>query len=133
MLETIRLKILKRLIGKLSIIANVTVYADGKVLTGNGLAHNVLFTNDEPNMDIVRGIHCNRLMNLRYTHFVESQCTFVGRTFYLHNKDGDDASDGLSWLTAKKTIDTIEQIVRPGDTVVLGPGQFAGTISASGG
>lgn len=59
------------------------------------------------------------------------------RTLFI-NEDGDDANDGLTFKTAKRTLASIERIVCPGDIVYCGPEssgtppRLSGEIAASG-
>ena len=40
----------------------------------------------------------------------------LSKKFYLA-PDGDDEADGLTWATRKRTVQAVEQVVRPGDIV----------------
>lgn len=46
-----------------------------------------------------------------------------GRTFYVA-KDGDDAADGLSWGTAWRTVGRGARVLRAGDTLLIGEGEY---------
>ena len=48
-----------------------------------------------------------------------------GKTYYV-SVDGDDAADGLSWKTAWRTVNRATRPLKPGDTVLIGEGEYRG-------
>lgn len=53
-----------------------------------------------------------------------------GKTYYLSPK-GDNAADGLSWKTAWGTASHAQKLLQPGDTLLIGEGEYRGASLGS--
>ena len=62
---------------------------------------------------------------------IEAVATFGSATFYADAANGDDANDGLSWATAKASIQAAIDAAVDGESVIVGDGAY-GSIDAYG-
>jgi len=58
------------------------------------------------------------IIALIFVLYLLTSISFAGTVYYADSDRPDDSGDGLSWATAKKTLDAFDAILARGDTVV---------------
>jgi hypothetical protein len=115
-----RVQLIRLLVGKLSIVANTKL--DGSIAIGSGGVWNCHFKRGTIDAPLLPGkgiAYCARIRGLAGITSWIANNVIESKTFYV-GPTGDDAADGLSFATRKRTLKGIDAVALPGDMAVMG-------------